>query len=90
METYDTRHLDVADQAPIEGCGYYCTDGTCDYCLDECGPESLRIRERRRCFNCGPALVGRMRRVTGHFTTQARFDPTLAYRLACGHSTIDV
>ncbi len=49
----------------------------------------VRTRERRRCYDCRP-LVGQVRRVVGHFTSQPRFDPTLAYRLTCGHATIDV
>lgn len=88
MFDYDTRHMDGADAGPDEGYGYYCTDGTCDCYLDH-RPQPLRTRERRRCYDCGPVLVGHMRRVIGHFVTQPRFDPTTAYRLACGHSTID-
>lgn len=49
----------------------------------------VRTRERRRCFDCRP-IKGRIRRVVGHFTTQAHFDPTAAYHLSCGHATIDV
>ncbi len=49
----------------------------------------LKTRERRRCYTCGESGIGRMRRVTGHFVTSKHFDPTEAYRLDCGHSTID-
>lgn len=44
---------------------------------------------RRLCFTCKP-LEGAERDVIGLFTTGQRFDPTQAYELRCGHSTIDV
>ena len=47
----------------------------------------LRTRSRRRCYDCRP-LVGRIRRVTREFVCNP-VDPTTAYRLVCGHSTID-
>lgn len=62
-------------------------DDYVDHCLREAA--IVRTRERRRCYTCVP-LVGQVRRVTGHFTSQPHFDPTLAYRLACGHATIDL
>lgn len=57
------------------------------YCLKQAS--ILKTRERRRCYTCGESGIGRMRHVTGHFVTSKHFDPTEAYRLDCGHSTID-
>lgn len=49
----------------------------------------LKTRERRRCYQCGETGKGLMRRVLGHTTVSEHFDPTLGYRLVCGHTTID-
>lgn len=48
----------------------------------------MKTRARRRCYECRP-VTGRIRRVTGTFVTGRDFDPTTAYRLVCGHDTID-
>lgn len=49
----------------------------------------LKTRERRRCYQCGETGKGLVRRVLGHTTVSEHFDPTLGYRLVCGHTTID-
>lgn len=52
-------------------------------------PDFAPASALRACFTCTDSSEGVMRRVTGEFTTD-RADPTAAYRLACGHTAIDV
>lgn len=73
--------------APVDLDIYADDDEYVSHCLREAA--IVRTRERRRCFTCRP-LVGRVRRVVWNFTTNLYFDPTAAYRLTCGHDTIDV
>lgn len=48
--------------------------------------------ERKPCPDCPRLSDGSMRapRVVGHFTVEQHRDPTRAYKLECGHSTIDL
>lgn len=54
----------------------------------------FRTRQRRRCYDCetpagSPAPIGAMRRVVREVTVNKLFDPTVGYKLTCGHVTID-
>jgi hypothetical protein len=57
-----------------------------------CGCHLVQPPERRPCYSCPPLVDGTLRapRVVRRFVVEAHRDPTAAYELECGHSTIDL